>query len=101
MGVFVDRAAFAELKVWDNTIGEPLGDEDVELDVKTKGEMVATYVAAAFDSRLEGEQWNGMYLEDGNGMYLEDGNVHDERVREAAKGRMMVRRGCGNRVRSL
>lgn len=71
------EADFADLKRLDKEIGDPLGEADAGFDVKTEDEMVATHVAAAFDPRLEGEEWNGTYME--------DGNVHEERVRKGAR----------------
>ena len=69
---------FADLKRIDKEIGDPLGEEDATFDVRTEEEMVSTHVAAAFDPRLEGTEWNGAYME--------DANVHEERLRDTAKG---------------
>ncbi|OAG02690.1 NAD(P)-binding protein [Paraphaeosphaeria sporulosa] len=70
---------FADLKKLDKEIGDPLGEEGASFDVKTEEEMVATHVAAAFDPRLEGAEWNGTYME--------DGDVHEEKVRGTVGGR--------------
>lgn len=67
---------FADLKKLDKEIGDPLGEEGAVFDVKTEDEMAATHVAAAFDPRLETEEWNGAYME--------DGNVHEEKLRATA-----------------
>lgn len=69
---------FKDLKRIDKEIGDPLGEEDASFDVKTEEEMVSTHVAAAFDPRLEGAEWNGVYME--------DTNVHEEKLRDTAKG---------------
>ena len=65
---------FAALKALDKEMGDPLGEDGVEFDVKSVDEGTATHVVAAFDPRLEAF----------NGDYLEDGNISDN-VRPTAK----------------
>ncbi|KAK3207378.1 hypothetical protein GRF29_103g843970 [Pseudopithomyces chartarum] len=69
---------FKDLKQLDKAVGDPLGEEDVEFDVKTEDEMISTHVAAAFDPRLEAAEWNGVYLD--------DTNVAEEKLRPTVKG---------------
>lgn len=58
------EADFAGLKAKDKEMGDPLGADDAQFDMKNIDEGTATHVVAAFDPRLDA--FNGAYLEDGN-----------------------------------
>lgn len=64
LGPGLGDADFAGLKTRDKEIGDRLGADNAELDIKTIDECAATHVVAAFDTRLDGH--NGAYLQDGN-----------------------------------
>ncbi|KAH7138006.1 WW domain-containing oxidoreductase [Dendryphion nanum] len=57
-------ADFQDLKAQDKAIGDPLGDDNADFDVKTLDECAATHVVAAFDDRIA--DYNGYYLDNGN-----------------------------------
>ena len=73
-GAGLSAEDFTTLKALDKEIGDPLGEDGAEFDVKTMDECTATHVVTAFEPRLAAF----------NGGYLEDTNISDK-VRPTAK----------------